>query len=230
LPTMHSLLVSTVNVLTAAADAGNCRLVLAASLTEPEAGDSNATPASPYAAAKWASAGYARMFHRLYDLPVVMVRPFITKGPAQDSRKIITHNVLSLLRDEVPKLSSGNQEFDWIYIDDVIDGFVAAADAPHLDGYSVDLGSGVSVRVREVVNQLTAMLNTRTKPLFGALPDRPLERVRVADTADAFARLGWRPKTSLETGLARTIEWCREQAIALRAHNDSKAAIRQESR
>src|SRR4051812_5326581 len=126
LPTLHSLLVSTVNVLTVGAETA-CRTVLAASLTEPQQSQSETIPGSPYAAAKWASGAYARMFHRLYEMPVVMVRPFMSYGPGQDERKLIPHVIHSLLCDERPRLSSGSQQIDWVYIDDVTEGFIAAA-------------------------------------------------------------------------------------------------------
>jgi UDP-glucose 4-epimerase len=207
LPTFQSLLASTVNVLATACEIGRCRVVLAASLTEPESGESQPTPGSPYAAAKWAASGYGRMFHRLYDLPVVLVRPFMTYGPGQDPRKMIPHVILSLLRNDPPKLSSGKQQFDWIYVDDVIDGFLAAAQRPDVDGRSIDLGSGVTTSIHDVVRRLVAIMGTDVEPLFGALPDRPLEWVRIADVEDAFQRLGWRSSTPLEAGLARTVEW-----------------------
>jgi UDP-glucose 4-epimerase len=205
-PILHSLLVSTVNVLTAATEIKHCRVVLAASLTEPEPGDS---PGSPYAAAKWASSGYARMFHKLYQLPVVLVRPFMTYGPAQDRRKIIPYVILSLLSGEAPKLSSGNQQFDWIYIDDVVDGLLAAGEAPNVKGCTIDLGSGESIPVREIVDRIVHLVGTEVRPLFGALPDRPFEWVRIAATTDAYSRLGWRPKTLLQQGLQQTVEWYR---------------------
>ncbi|MEP6935989.1 MAG: SDR family NAD(P)-dependent oxidoreductase, partial [Nitrospirota bacterium] len=62
-PTFHSLLLSTVNLLTAVTEIGCRRLILIGSLTEPEATKAEATPVSPYAAAKWAASGYGRMFH-----------------------------------------------------------------------------------------------------------------------------------------------------------------------
>jgi len=80
--------VSTVNLLTVAANIGCRRIVLLASLEEPEPGHTDAAPA-PYAAAKWTSGTYGRMFHKLYQTPVVLVRPFMTYGPRQDVRKII---------------------------------------------------------------------------------------------------------------------------------------------
>ena len=90
------------------------------------------TPHSPYAAAKWAASGYGRMFHELYGAPVVILRPFMTYGPGQAPSKLIPAVTLSLLRGERPKLSSGKARADWVYIGDVIEGFIAAAPHPEL--------------------------------------------------------------------------------------------------
>jgi UDP-glucose 4-epimerase len=211
LPTLHSLLVSTVNLLTVAAELRCSRLVLAASLTEPQPDGCELTPGSPYAAAKWASGAYARMFHKLYGVPVVMIRPFMTYGPGQNERKLIPHVIASLLNDRQPSLSSGRQEIDWVYIDDVIEGFVAAARAPDIEGQTIDLGSGVLVSIRIVVRQIVELLESQVEPLFGALPDRPAEPVRMADISAAYAKLGWKPRMPLKTGLACTIDWYRQQ-------------------
>jgi len=110
--------VSTVNLLTVAANIGCRRIVLLASLEEPEPGHTDAAPASPYAAAKWTSGTYGRMFHKLYQTPVVLVRPFMTYGPRQDVRPCYH----LLLQDQAPKPASGQRQVDWIYVDDVIEG------------------------------------------------------------------------------------------------------------
>jgi UDP-glucose 4-epimerase len=211
LPTLHSLLVSTVNVLTVATDIGCRRIVLAGSLTEPEPGHTDAAPGSPYAAAKWASSTYGRMFHALYRTPVVITRPFMTYGPRQDRRKFIPYIMLSLLQGEAPKLSSGQWQTDWIYVDDVVDGLLAAAQVPDVEGCAIDLGSGTLVSMRAVVQHIVDLVGSRAEPLFGALPDRPLEPVRIADTASAYALMGWKPTTSLEEGLQRTLDWYKRQ-------------------
>jgi UDP-glucose 4-epimerase len=209
LPTLHSLLVSTANILLVAAETRCRRVVLAASLTEPVPDGSEITPGSPYAAAKWASGAYARMFHDLYGLPVVMVRPFMTYGPGQDERKLIPYVILSLLKGEAPKLSSGQQQFDWIYVDDVIDGFLAAAGAPNVEGHTIDLGSGGLASIRAVVGQLVDLIGARVEPLFHSLPDRPYESARVANINNSYAKLGWKPTTSLNSGLKFAINWYR---------------------
>jgi nucleoside-diphosphate-sugar epimerase len=214
LPTFQSLLVSTVNVLTVAAKMGCDRLILISSLEEPEPGHNEATPASPYAAAKWASSAYGRMFHQLYQTPVVLVRLFMTYGPRQNVRKIIPSVTLSLLRGDAPKLASGQRQVDWIYIDDAISGMLAAAQVSNLEGCTLDLGSGTLVSIRSVVQQLTNLVNPQIKPLFGALPDRPVEKVRVANTTYTYEKLGWQPLTSLERGLENTVNWYKQQLEA----------------
>jgi UDP-glucose 4-epimerase len=221
LPTLHSLLVSTVNILMVAAETRCRRVVLAASLTEPMSDRLEVTPGSPYAAAKWASGVYARMFRQLYGVPVVLVRPFMTYGPGQDERKLIPYVILSLLKGQGPKLSSGRQQIDWIYVDDVMDGFVAAAEAADVEGCTIDLGSGVSVSVRDIVQRLVELIGARVKPVFGILPDRPFEWARAADMSESYAKLRWRPRTSLEKGLEQTVEWYRRHGGPLM--NDTTA-------
>jgi len=206
LPALHSNLVTTVNVLTAATEASCRRIVLAGSMEEPEA--VQAAPSSPYAAAKWASSAYARMFHALYQTPVVIARIFMVYGPGQrDLRKVVPYVTLSLLRHQTPRLSSGQRLVDWIYVEDVVAGLLVAAQAPGVSGCTIDLGSGHYTSVREVVLQLAQIVDPQAQIAFGDLPDRPLEQARLAKVDETYARLGWRPAVSLEEGLRRTVDW-----------------------
>jgi nucleoside-diphosphate-sugar epimerase len=208
--TVQGNLLSAVNLMTAAAAVGCQRLVLAGSYEEPEEG--NAVPCSPYAAAKWAASAYARMFHALYGLPVVILRICMAYGPGQmDTRKFIPHVILSLLRGERPGLSSGCRPVDWVFIEDVIDGLVTAAAAEHAGGATLDIGSGALVTVREVAERLVRLVDPDIAPHFGAVGDRPLETVRSADTARTEQLIGWRPRTPLEEGLRKTVEWYRRR-------------------
>lgn len=212
LPTFCSNLQSTINLLTLAAEIGCRRMVLTGSLAEPEPENGELFPSAPYAAAKWASSGYARMFHALYKLPVVIARVFMVYGPAQqDLTKLIPYVTLSLLRGEIPKITSGERLVDWIYVSDVVDGFIALGQAPGVDGATIDLGSGMLVSIREIVQQLAAVVDRGAKVEFGALPDRPLEPTRLSDPAETFARIGWKPRVSLREGLERTVDWYRAQ-------------------
>jgi nucleoside-diphosphate-sugar epimerase len=206
-PTYHSLLTSTVNLLVAATKIGCGRVILTGSLTEPVQGCANPVPSSPYAAAKWAASGYGRMFHSLFQAPVVILRPFMVYGPAQLPSKLIPSTILSLLRGDAPKISSGKRRSDWIYVSDVIDGFVSAATTPGIEGATIDLGSGSLVSIRGIVERLVAIVGANLEPTFGAVPDRPGENETAADVTGASAMLGWAPTTSLESGLRQTVEW-----------------------
>jgi UDP-glucose 4-epimerase len=210
LSTFNSHVVSTVYLLTAATEVGCERIVLTASMTEPQLSSADATPGSPYGAAKWVSSAYGRMFHGLYQTPVTIVRPFVAYGPMQSPQKIIPYVTLSLLRGESPKLASGRWQADWIYIDDVIEGCLAAAYVANVEGCTIDLGSGVLVSTRDVVDHIVKLIGAPIKPSFGALADRPSEEIRVADLAYAEGKIGWKPTISIEEGLARTVSWYQE--------------------
>jgi nucleoside-diphosphate-sugar epimerase len=215
LPTFHSNLSSTVNLLTAATQTGCHRIILAGSMEEPEYGNVCAVPCSPYAAAKWASNGYARMFHTLYQTPVNIARIFMVYGPAQnDLKKLIPYVILSLLRGESPKLTSGHRQIDWIYVDDVVQGLMAMACASNLQGDIVDLGSGELVTINNIVEKLVEIIDPGIIPRFGSLPERPLEQIRIARVSESTAKIHWKPQISLDEGLNRTVSWYRKQTLS----------------
>ena len=215
-PTFYSNLASTVNILTVATEIGCTRVILVGSLEEPDEHDITAIPCSPYAAAKWACSGYARMFHALYNTPVSVARLFMVYGPGQqDLRKLIPYVTLSLLRNEVPKLTSGYRKIDWIYVEDVVEGLLLMGQGPSIEGCTLDLGSGSLATIRTVVEQLIVAIGSDLKPIYGALPVRAMEQVRTADTQDTFAKIGWRPRTDLKDGLQSTVGWYREHYHAL---------------
>ena len=210
LPTFQGNLMTTVNLLTAATEVGCQRLVLVGSLEEPDPGTADAVPASPYAASKWAASGYARLFFANYQTPVVVARLFMVYGPEQeDLEKLVPYVTLSFLRSESPRLTSGARRVDWIYVDDAVEGLMAAAKAEKLEGSAVDIGSGRLFTIRDVVKLLSRCTGAGVETLFGAIPDRPQERVRVANAEDTEARTGWRTQTELEDGLQQTVDWYR---------------------
>lgn len=216
LPTFRANLQSTVNLLTAGAEMGCRRMVLTGSLAEPVYEQGERFPSSPYAAAKWASSAYGRMFHALYGLPVILTRVFMVYGPAQrDLTKLIPYVTLSLLQGKAPKISSGARMVDWIYVDDLIDGFIAVATANGIEGSTIDLGSGNLVSIREIVERLESIVQGGPPASFGALQDRPLEPVRVANVKETSSRIGWKPVHSLETGLRTTVGWYRAHLAEL---------------
>jgi nucleoside-diphosphate-sugar epimerase len=215
LPTLRANLVSTVNVMTAAAGVGCRRIVLAGSLEEPQ--ESAAVPPSPYAAAKWAASGYARMFHAVYGMQITNLRIAMVYGPGQsDGTKLIPYVIGCLLRGEPPLISSGRREVDWIYVDDVVDAFLASGNN-RVDGYvAVEIGSGNCASIGQIAEQLCQLINPSIRPVIGAIADRPCDRSWTADAAAAQEALGWRPRTPLDEGLQKTVDWYQAAAAQQR--------------
>jgi UDP-glucose 4-epimerase len=211
LPALDANLLATVHLLVAAQATGVARVVLAGSMEEPLPGE---PPSSPYAAAKAAAGGYARMFHALYGLPVVVARLFMVYGPGQrDRTKVVPASILAALAGERPPIGSGTRPIDWIYVDDVVAALVALAVAPGLEGRTLDVGSGSVATVREVVEEICRQCGV-DGPEVGAVADRARETVRRADPEATFAACGFRPRVTLAEGLARTIESLRADRVS----------------
>ena len=196
-------LIAAVNVLHGAASADTKveQFVMAATFEEPDGAEP--TPVSPYAAAKWAATGYGRMFRRHYGLDVRIVRPMMTFGPGQKEFKVVPSTILSLLKDQHATIGSGSRLVDWVYVDDVVEGLIAAACVPHLPS-EVDLGSGVLVSVADMAREIARQLG---REHFLKIGDgaRGEEIVRVGDVDKARRLLGFTAKTPLPEGVARTI-------------------------
>ena len=216
LPTLENNLVATVNLLVAASEVGCSRLLLAGSLEEPDELDGKTFPCSPYAAAKWASSGYARMFHALYKMPVTVARIFMVYGPGDPNRtRLVPYVIEALLQGETPKLASGVRLVDWIYVDDVVNGLLAMLSAPGIEGRTIDLGSGTLTSIHDLVMQVIDLTGSAIVPAFGARPDPPFERTRVAAAGQTHRLIGWRAETPLREGLERTVSAYKERLQAV---------------
>lgn len=208
--TFRDNLVSTLNLLSAVTAGAGGRLVLTGSLEEPVPGSPDA-PSSPYAAAKWAATGYARMFHLLYGTAVRIARVFMVYGPGQrDERKLVPYTIRAALSGEAPSLSGGTRPVDWIYVDDVVEALLALGAIDALDPVPVDVGSGEVHTVGDVAKRICRMVDPSLAPRRGELADRPHEQVRVADIKETRRRLGWSPRVGLDQGLRETISWYRD--------------------
>jgi UDP-glucose 4-epimerase len=214
LPMLQANLTGAVNVMAAALDTPVSRVVLAGSMEESDSIDTD-PPNSPYAAAKTAATGYARMFSELWNLPVTVLRIAMVYGPGQgDGSKLIPYAISSFRNGAAPRLSSGSRMVDWIYVEDVVDAFLAASTSTGGLGTAIPIGTGTGVSIEDTVFLIRSLTGSDRLPEFGAIKDRPLERSWIADTDAAHALLGWRATTSLEEGLFKTIRSYDEGSLA----------------
>lgn len=212
LPMLESNTRAAIAIMDAAQRLPGCRVVLAGSVEEPRDGDA---PCSPYAAAKAATTSYAQLYAAQWRLPVTVLRIAMVYGPDQpDQTKLVPYSIRCFLEGKVPQLTSGTRPIDWVYIDDVVDAFLAAATSPLASGLVADIGTGQGHSIAEVVTQLGQLTGHRGPLRFGTRVDRAHDVAHLADPRPAAQALGWRPHTGLADGLARTVRWHRNRSMA----------------
>ena len=171
-----------------------------------------------WTAASAAAASYGALFHSLYGQAVVHARLFMVYGPGDPNEdRIVPYTIRRLLAGESPALGSGERPVDWIYVDDVVRGLVALGEADSIRSGSLDLGTGRTSSIRELALEIARLLGSEVPIAFGARPEPPRQRVRIADLAATRARLDWSPRIALDEGLARTIEFLRAHPPVARA-------------
>lgn len=130
-------------------------------------------------------------------------------GAGDDSTKFTTHIVNSCLSN-VPEISLtlGEQQRDFVYIEDVIAAYIILFDqiqeaAPELRQF--DIGSGTSVSIREFVMLVKSLTGASTRMNFGVLPYREAEVMHSVANVEPLMALGWRCENDLETGLNKLL-------------------------
>jgi len=166
---------------------------------------------NPYTITKICAEMFVEMYHRIHGLQTIVLRLHNVYGPGQKSgpvEKAIPIFIEHALRGEdIPVYGNGEQKPDWVYIDDVVEALVLAMKKKPYT-FPMDIGSGVSTSVNDVVKMIIGM--TGSKSQISYLPMRlgeePESLVR-ADISEAEKLLGWKPMVSLEEGLRKTIPY-----------------------
>ncbi len=166
-------------------------------------------PISPYAATKGAGELLCHTYSHLYGLRCVCLRFFTVYGPRQRPDLAI-HKFARLISQHkpIPVFGDGTTRRDYTYIDDIIDGVTAAIDYDKSDYEVINLGESRTVELRELISLLEKELDThaiieRQPPQPGDVPQT------FADVSKARALLNYQPKTQIEEGLHRFVEWFR---------------------
>jgi UDP-glucose 4-epimerase len=173
-------------------------------------------PLSPYAVGKLTGEEYVRIFHELYGLETLTLRYFNVFGPRQDPGSpysgVISLFVTALLRGLRPVIyGDGRQSRDFTYVANVVRGNLLALRAREATGESLNLATGRSVTLRELLGAVARLTGRPPRAEYRAA--RPGDvRHSLADIRRARRRLGYRPIVSFEEGLRLTIDWYRSAA------------------
>jgi nucleoside-diphosphate-sugar epimerase/dTDP-4-dehydrorhamnose 3,5-epimerase-like enzyme len=173
--------------------------------------DSHVQPVSPYSVTKAAASLWCRMLHQISGLPIVLIRPFLCYGPAQEPNRLVSQAIIAALANQDLPMSPGNQTRDLTHVTDLVQGYIAASITPEAIGQVINLGSGQEHRVQEIVEMIYRLAGSSGKPQPGKLPYRAAEVWRCFTSLNkAKSLLKWQPTIGLEEGLVQTIEWYRE--------------------
>jgi UDP-glucose 4-epimerase len=222
LTTHHFNVTGTLNVLIAARDAGVKRVVYAASSSAygDQAGEEKVEtmqphPLSPYGVSKLAGEYYCQAFTQCYGLETVCLRYFNVFGPRQDPQSlyaaVIPRFVTAMLRGDAPIIyGDGEQARDFTYIDNVVHGNLLATQAPDAAGQVMNLALGGSITLLELVNKINRLLGTDIQPIHEPARSGDIKHSQ-ASIARAQDLLDFAPVVDFDSGLARTVEWYRQQ-------------------
>lgn len=164
------------------------------------------TAMNNYAASKLAAWDFCRMYARTQQWPIVGAMIYQAYGPCQADHTLIPSAVQAALANQDFPMTTGTQERDWIHVDDVADGLIAVHRSDLEPGTTVDIGTGISTSVADVVHTIYDLVGGSGRPLIGALPSRPGEAlVQTADCHRTRALTGWEPAVGLRDGLSAVL-------------------------
>jgi len=170
---------------------------------------------SPYSASKIGADQLAISFHRSFELPVAILRPFNTYGPRQSARAVIP-TIISQLASGAKEVKLGalHPTRDFSFVSDTASGFVRALESDDTIGCVTNVGSGFEVSIGDTAKTIAELMgvdaevvaeNQRFRP-----KDSEVERL-FASYDLANKRMGWSPEFAgmdgFQRGLRKTIEW-----------------------
>lgn len=165
---------------------------------------------SPYAATKKANEVMTHVYHKLFDMNVIMLRFFTVYGPKQRPDLAINKFTrLMLNNEEIPMFGDGTTSRDYTYVDDIVDGIVRSCNyvLENKNVYEIlNIGNSSPISLKEMIEAIARVLEV--EPKIKQLPMQPGDVDRTyADITKAKQLIGYEPKTSFEDGIRKFVEW-----------------------
>jgi UDP-glucose 4-epimerase len=207
----------TVSLMEAMRDVGVRRVVLVSSGAiygdqgkQPLKETMTPNPRSPYAVSKLAAEYYVNTIGDLWKIETVSLRVFNAYGPGQRlppaHPPVVPYFLKQALRNgSLVVHSDGSQTRDYVYVDDVVSGLVAASTAPNLDGLVINIGSGRETSVSDLVQTVLEVAGTTPEVIYNSKTSPGVSRM-CADLTLAKQKLNFKPSIKLADGLRLTLQ------------------------
>jgi UDP-glucose 4-epimerase len=207
----------TVALMEAMRDVGVGRVVLASSGAvygdlgaQPLKEAFTPNPRSPYAVSKLAAEYYVRTIGSLWGIETVSLRIFNAYGPGQhvpaSHPPVVPHYLKQALRGgTLVAHGDGNQTRDYVYVDDVVSGLVAAATAPSINGLVINIGSGKETSITELIKCVQDVTGNNAEVIHNSKTSGGVSRL-CADLSLASQKLNYRASIGLAEGLRLTLK------------------------
>ena len=168
---------------------------------------------SPYAATKKANEVMAHVYHKLFDINIIMLRFFTVYGPKQRPDLAINKFTRLMLKgEEIPMFGDGTTSRDYTYVDDIVNGITKSCDyvLNNSDVYEIlNLGNSSPVSLKEMIQTIGKAVGI--EPKIKQLPMQPGDVERTfADITKAKNLIGYEPKTTFENGIKNFVDWYKE--------------------
>ena len=170
-------------------------------------------PQSLYAVTKLNAEVACSYYADTLRLPCVTLRLFPPFGPGDHERRLIPYVIGSILKNTPPNLTTGKQEWDFVYIDDIVNAYLAVLKSyPFKDDHAIfNIGTGDAVSVRLFVEKIKGCLGSDIDLRWGSIEHRANEVwYNSADIAKAQTVLHWSPQTGIDEGIKKTVAWFKD--------------------
>jgi nucleoside-diphosphate-sugar epimerase len=171
-------------------------------------------PKNVYGSTKAATTLIAHAFCENNHIAVSTVRPFTVYGPQEDKRRFISNIVRKCLQGEKPQIPKNTIVRDYIFIDDVVEGYIRLAELEKQPaGEIINISTGVGTSLLDAVNLIIRLTEADVSVDIGGFPALPGEvEFLIGDPKKAEHLLSWKATYALEEGLIKTIAWIRNSS------------------
>tara|TARA_Y100001958_G_C21230679_1_gene556380 strand:- start:611 stop:1597 length:987 start_codon:yes stop_codon:yes gene_type:complete len=169
---------------------------------------------SPYSASKISADQLSISYHRSFDLPIKIVRPFNTYGPRQSDRAIIPTIISQLLSvSDALDLGSLTPTRDFTYVSDTCNGFIEILGSEKFFGEVVNIGSNKEISIAQLLEKISKIMNVYKKPRTIKERVRPanseVSRL-ICDNGKLVSSTPWKINVDFDEGLKKTIQWVKK--------------------